>query len=369
VSVVFVYVVKTSDIVAISAPVIEVRDMFEKRVSSENSGSLRELKFLSAARAIFAGKWMILELTVSFLVIAIIVARLQTPLYTAVATIAPQENNQNSLQSGSSALQALGSLSGLDISRNSTIDEFAQLLNAPSTAELMDRRNHVLRRVFSQQWNETERKWVEPSGIIFWARKALYILVGLPVSDHPDEFSLADYISKKVVVTKVRSSNLVTLEYAGKDAAFSAQFLTVLCGAADSIMRDAVKRRAAVNVDFLQEKLQSVQSTELRTALITLLEQQEKALMLASSGDTYAFRFVQPPLAATRPSWPAPIRILAVAILLALFIGVAISVFLFWMAASVPLPRFLETLRIRGSFIGFMLAARARSFPVADNLG
>jgi uncharacterized protein involved in exopolysaccharide biosynthesis len=342
--------------------------MLDRQASPGIYTVAQNFNFWSASRSILAGKWLILELVILFVVIALVITRIQTPLYTAKAIIAPQENNGTSMQSGSSALQALGSLSGLDISHNGTIDEFTQLLDAPSTAALMEQRDHVLRRIFSHDWNKPEGRWIIPSGPIAWTREGFYSLLGLSVQSHPDEFKLANYVSRKVSVTKVRSSNLVTLEYASSDRFFAAEFLANLCAAADVIMRDAVRERAAVNVAFLQAKLQSVQSADLRTALITLLEQQEKALMLASSGDTYAFRFVQPPLAESQPSWPAPFRILAVAVLLALMSGASLSLFLFSVTQTAPLPRLLQELRARRSFTGIFGRQARMAMPVPDEM-
>jgi hypothetical protein len=332
-------------------------DDFVHSHSSPQAAALPPFDVRSALDAVLKGKWILLEICILFFLFALVFVHLQAPLYTATAIVAPQETNQNAMQSGSSALQALSSLSGLDVGKGGGMDEFVQLLDTPSVAALMQRRDGVLQKLFPASWDPQANRWRKPEGIRAGIKSALNWLLGLPPPTDPDAFTLAGYVSKNVIVNKIRSSNLTSLEYSSRTPGFSVSFLTAVCNAADSSMREAAKRRAAWNVRFLQEKLEVVQSAELKTALINLLEQQEKALMLASSGDTYAFRFVQPPLASNSPTWPAAFRIFAVAIMAAISFGTILVLYLFWAEGARPLPGFLEGIRHRKSLSGFLLSA------------
>lgn len=275
------------------------------------------------------GRFLILESVVLFILLGLVFIHTQNRLYTAMAIVAPQESSQANIQSGTSALQALGSLSGVSLGKGgSALDEFLGTLDTPIVATGMQSRYGMLQKVFAGSWDPVNHRWRPPPRRFY--NKVINNIMGMPQAGPPDIFSLAGYVTQYVKNTKDRDTSFITLRYSNPDPKFATYFLRTLCMAADETMRDAAKRRAAVNIDFLQEKLKTVQSADLRQALIAMVEDQERTLMLANSGETYAFRFVQPPITSDSPTWPASKKILEAAIVLGLVFGFVVSAFLYW---------------------------------------
>ena len=209
----------------------------------------------------------------SCLLFGLIYIHQQRPLYTAMVIVAPQGSSLASIQPGSSALQALGSLSGISLGKSGdSLDEFIEKLDTPLVAAEMQARYSMLQKVFSGNWDTANRRWKAPSGTRHWIGGIVNDILGVPQPRDPDIFSLAGYVSQSIKSIKDRNTGFVTLRYSSADPQFSTYFLKALLSTADTSMRAAVKQRAAANVNFLQDKLQTVQSTDLRQALIALLE-------------------------------------------------------------------------------------------------
>lgn len=315
---------------------------------------LPPLDLEAVIRIVRGGRFLMLEGIVLFILFSLVFIHLQRPLYTAIAIVAPQESSQASIQSGSTALQALGSLSGLSLGKTGgPLDEFMETLDTPLVASGMQARYSMLQKVFPGSWDAANRRWKTPSGTRHWIGRIVNDVISVPQPRDPDIFSLAGYVTQSVKSIKDRNTGFVTFRYSSTDPQFSTYFLKTLFSAADASMRDADKRRAAVNVNFLQDKLQTVQSTDLRQALIALLEDQEKSMMLANSGETYAFRYVQPPITSNSPTWPASIKILVAAAVLGLALGLSFSAFLYWPEVD-RRPSWVSGIRRSGSMTAFL---------------
>ena len=78
--------------------------------------------------------------------------------------------------------------------------------------------------------------------------------------------------------------------------------------------------------------------------------------MLANSGETYAFRYVQPPITSNSPTWPASTKILAAAAVLGLAVGIFFSAFLYWPEVD-RRPSWVGRIRHWGSVTAFLARA------------
>ena len=320
--------------------------------TAESKKALRPLNTRAILQIMRKGRFLILESVVLFILLGLAYIHTQSRLYTAMAIVAPQESSQANIQSGTSALQALGSLSGVSLGKDgSALDEFLGTLDTPVVAAGMQSHYGILQKVFAGSWDSVKHRWRPPPRRFYSG--AINSIMGMPQPGPPNIFSLAGYVTQYIKKTKDRDTSFITLRYSNPDPKFATYFLRTLCMAADEAMRDAAKRRAAVNVEFLQEKLKTVQSADLRQALIAMLEDQERTLMLANSGETYAFRFVQPPITSDSPTWPASKKILEAAIALGLIFGFAVSAFLYWFVQG-QVSRF-DGFRQAGSLTAFLV--------------
>lgn len=83
--------------------------------------------------------------------------------------------------------------------------------------------------------------------------------------------------------------------------------------------------RADQHLSYLRGELEETSSLQIRTSLVTLVEEQLKAKMLARSRAEYSFRVVDPAALPLEQSWPKPVLFVAVGLAMGLALGVLIA--------------------------------------------
>lgn len=313
----------------------------------------------SVSAAAWRGRIFFLEIIVVCWFVAIIFIHMQKPLYTAVAIIAQEQGQQDGLLHNNSTLKALSSLTGKEGDEDSDIDEFLKRLTTPAVSEKFMERASVMPHVFNARFDEKRNLWILPDGFLSSVKNILYPIIGVSPVHSVSQFDLSDYVSHRVLTSKDRITSLISISYSDRDPVFAVQFLTGLLNVADEMMRDAIKVRTGNNVKSLRRMLSSLNNADLKLSLIAILQSQEQKYMLASSGDTYAFRYVQPPTTSGRETWPAVGAIMAVATIIGVLISFVLSLFLYLPdELQFASGRYLRMLRSSGSFVAALFSGR-----------
>jgi hypothetical protein len=210
--------------------------------------------------------------------------------YTAVAALAPVDNNST----GAGRLGQLSGLAGLagvslgDSSGPSNFDRFTYLLTSPELAEWEIRHRDVISTLYPD-WDDKTGDWRAPSD--FWGQIAS-LFRG---HKSPDQFDIARILDAHITITRVSTSdalrtlNAISLvHYTDKDPAVSNKMLRYVVEDANEIIRERAQVRARMQANFLSNELKTIQNQEYRDTLMKLYSQQEQTLMLAGSNLPYA---------------------------------------------------------------------------------
>jgi len=312
----------------------------------------------SMGAAAWKGRLIFLEVIAVCVLIALVFIHLQKPQYTAITVIAQQEAGQSNPLNSSSALKALSSLTGNEVGMQSEIDEFLKLLTTPSVSRRLIERLPVMEHLFHSEFDAEKKQWKRPQGMLSGVKGIIYPALGIPPKTSLNEFDLAAYISGHVIVSKDRATSLVSVSFSDPDPAFAVQFLSTLFSVADEQMRNAIKVRAGNNVKSLGRMISSLDNADLKLSLITIFQTQEQRYMLASSGDTYAFRYVQAPATSGQQTWPAVWAILGVAVIAGVTISFLLSLLIYLTVQAAPSHGFVGRVRGAGSVILALFVAR-----------
>ena len=318
----------------------------------------RRFDLPSIGAAAWRARLIFIEIISTCLLIALIFIHSQEPQYSAVTIIAQQEEGQSNPLNNSSALKALSSLTGTQMGMQSEMDEFLKVLATPDVAARLIKRIPVMQHVFRSEFDQESGQWLVPKGRLFTLKEILYPVIGAPVKRTLNQFDLAAYVSRRVVITKDRATSLVSVSYSDADPKFSVEFLSALFDVADEQMRGAIRVRAANNVKSLGKMISSLDNADLKLSLIGIFQTQEQRYMLASSGDTYAFRYVQAPTTSGRPTWPIAWQILGAAAILGAMLSLILSVFLFVIDRSARPSGLVDRIRKSASFIAALRPTR-----------
>jgi hypothetical protein len=234
-------------------------------------------------------KWIAVA-AVACAILVLIFKLLSAANYTAVAALAPVDNNST----GAGKLGQFSGLAGLagvslgDSSGPSNFDRFTYLLTSPELAEWEIKHRDVISTLYPD-WDDKAHDWRAPSD--FWGRIASMVRE----KKSPDQFDIAKILDAHITITRVSTSdalrvlNAINLvHYTDKNPAVSNKMLRYVVEDANEIIRERAQVRARMQSNFLSNELNTVQNREYRDTLMRLYSEQEQTLMLAGSNLPYA---------------------------------------------------------------------------------
>lgn len=146
------------------------------------------------------------------------------------------------------------------------------------------------------------------------------LAIGRPGPDRPDADLLRGHLRTRFRIEQTAQPGLRRLSYRHRDPHVAEAVIARAVAAADARLRGAASDRATVLVADLRRRLaDGTGPTDRRIAMATLLEEQERRVVLLTAGLPVAIEFVQPPTAGARPDDTDP-RIVLVLVAL---VGVA----------------------------------------------
>jgi uncharacterized protein involved in exopolysaccharide biosynthesis len=280
------------------------------------------------ARALWAGKFTILICTMVAFVLTVLYLHTLSYSYSATLTLVP---TQGQSQSAGSQFGSLASLAGINLPGANAASPFTIYGDALATrdvAETVMRRDpSLMPRLYSYAWNPQTRSWQEPFSLRHTLAGYIKPLLGMPASEWqaPSGADLQEYISQNVKVVQDAKRPVLALTYFNPDPKFAAYFLNLVHESTDSVLRRMSLDRASKYSRYLEEKLQTVQGTDLRQVLVQSLSQQESMLMMGSANTAFAAQPLGVPVVSLAPVQPRGFFILIAGTLAGFALGAFLS--------------------------------------------
>jgi len=263
--------------------------------------------------------------------------------YTATAIIgppgpSPAGNMLASMSTGgfSSGLSAK-LLGGLGSSSRDPYQEYLQLLPSTRLCQALIARKGFLQKIYSHQWDVAGKKWKEP-GPIRSAEIIVLRLLGRPVATEPNVDQLMLYLGKHLSIGPLQAKtglvklldnspySQVTFNYENPQEA--ERILDVVLYETDRLIREDDRRDVTARIAFLRSELSKGSLlVDDRTALISILSDQERLLAMIQSDKRYASALIVPPYASPIPTSPPRPSVVAFEVLLlslVLWVGIVI---------------------------------------------
>jgi len=280
------------------------------RVAPDEGG----LDLAGFALLLWRAKWFILAVIVLTSAVSAYLVVTTRGSYTARMVV--QSAGQQSASGVAGALGAIGGLVGLQAAtEDREFSQFQALLKSSLMAERLQRKYGLMQQVFDDQWDAVNRRWVEPKGwqheIVAWLRE----LRGLPRWAPPSIFDMAETINTAILIKRSGTSNSIyEISYKSSDRDFGIRLLDLLHKETEAALREERKARVTEQARYLRSRIETTTITEYRLALVSLLSDQDKTLMLLESSLPFATIVIDPP--------HAPIKIEAPSLSVYAFAGV-----------------------------------------------
>lgn len=289
----------------------------------EDEINLREL-----ISVLWARKWLIIGITFSAAVVAVIVAILLPNIYRAEALLAP---NDQEGASGLSALAAqyggLASLAGINIGGGST-DKTAfglEILKSRKfISEFVERRDILLPLMASRGWNPaTGDLEIDPDDFDVvsgrWVRN-----VSPPKKTIPSSQEAYERFMSILSVVQDKKTGFVTVAVEHYSPLIAKQWVDWLIDDLNSsIMRQDVAE-AEQAIEYLNKQIENTSIADLQSVFFNLIEEQTKTVMLAKVSDEYLLKTLDPAVAPEKKSRPKRFIIVILFALLAFLLATTI---------------------------------------------
>lgn len=265
--------------------------------------------------------WMCLLVMVVTLGAAVAYLHLATYRYTAELVVSPSQSEGARSGSGMGALRELGALGGISLpvgQGSLPMMQFMEMLRSRETAEVLARDPRIMLRVFGGEWNEATQQWEEPSSLLRSVSGAVRSLVGAPRPPWtpPGPAQLQEFLEKNIKIEENPKTPFVVVRYSDSDPEFAVLLLDRVTEVTNAILRRRALARADENIAYLSTQLQTVMLAEHRDALAQALGHQERQRMFASSSAPYAADPLGQTTVSSRPTSPAPLQILVLAVVI-----------------------------------------------------
>lgn len=301
---------------------------------TENTGtdslvtSYDEIDVLDIVLAIWRQKITVFTVAVATFMLAVLYLHNATQIYTVYYKVTPANSPNQPTTTGQ--LRGLASLTGIRLPRDESTFHFTLYLEGlygRGAAAEVSKRSDLMHEVFESEWDSERSEWTEPQGLIFDIKSAMKFILGIPIISWqvPSAARLQEYIEEEITILEDDNSQVVTISMDVESPHFGLEFLASLHQAVDQILRKKSVERAKHHVDYLTGQLTKVAIAEYREALIRTLAEQEKTLMMASSGLPFAADVFDQPVASLRPTKPKSILVLALSIIGGVGLGILIG--------------------------------------------
>ena len=266
-----------------------------------------------------------------FMIVVVLVAAVERPVYTATAIVGPADNSDDPLQQAMSGASGLGGIAkhlhvgGMlgQSGQGDTFDEYTALLASNRLAGILVRKDHFLQEVFADAWDPVHKRWLPRDSAFDQAVDFAKRLLNRPVKPAPDQDDLAKYFEENLAVVPSLETSFATITLKFHDRAGAERLLTTLLLEADNIIREDKRRDVSARMAYLNTVLEQLTLAEQKPAMIDVLSQQQQEMMMIESDHLYASILIDTPHAPLKPTSPSPIVDSAMALGLAGFTWLA----------------------------------------------
>jgi LPS O-antigen subunit length determinant protein (WzzB/FepE family) len=287
---------------------------------------------VAATLLLLLRRWpLIIGCIITALIAAVVYLHAATYRYAVTMRVAPPASSAgDGVSSRLSQLGGLAAVAGVslpDSGGSASFKLFVEALHSRDVAEALARDPAIMHGIFRQEWDARTRTWRLPSGFIYGLSKSVKPVLGIPSRAFapPGPARLKQWLVDNIGVDQNLKTPVVTVTLMSEDPALAIYVLKQLDSTIDTMLRERALLRADEYIRYLAARLPTIALAEQRIAIAQALGEQERLKMAAGSNRAFAAEVFEHPAATDRPVLPVPSKVLAMALLLGLVVGVGLA--------------------------------------------
>jgi uncharacterized protein involved in exopolysaccharide biosynthesis len=256
----------------------------------------QDLSLLALLRFVAGNKILIGTFTVLFILGAVALSFMLTPMYRAEVVIEPVDSSSGLGDLGQ--LGGLASLAGINIGggMSKKSDAALEYLRSRTFTAGFIQRHGLMPLLFAKKWDAARNQWRDPADIPTIAE------------------GIAKFSKKVRQIAEDRRTGIVTVAIIWSDRAAAAEWANLLISEADKALRERAIAEQGRSVEYLESEAGHTSTVEIGTAISKLMETELKNAMLARTRDAYAFKVIDPAVAPDPKDRDSPNKPLIVAL-------------------------------------------------------
>ena len=271
---------------------------------------------------IWGGRNLIVAVSVFFSLLVAVISLNTNNYYSSEALLVPTTKDGSS----SSGVSGLASMAGINLgsgSPNKTKEAMAVLKSRKFIVDLMEKYDLMIPILASKSWDPKSKQLMIDQSIYSsidgkWKKE-------MNISDAYRKFSSRHYS----VSSDIKGSGLVTIKVEFISPELTKLWVDLIIKEVNAGFKNKEIREASRSLDYLSMELKKPNiNLDQKTVLYSLIQEQTNILVLANGKDEFMFKTIDPAYISDRKA--GPVR--SVFVVLAFFVGTAISIFSLFIA-------------------------------------
>ena len=262
-------------------------------------------------RVLWAGKWLVMAVTVLFAAVSIAVALWLPNQYKATVTVVPTESTSlSSLGRLAGQFGGLASLAGINLGSDSGSDKTVMAMELAKTWDFLDnfiRDNELEVAVFAAtRWDRTKNQLViDPD--LYDIATSQWVRDFDPrkgETANPSSWELYAEMRDRISVSQDANTGLINLSVEFYSPILAKDWVDTLVAAINLHIRTRDRDQASQSIEYLRHQIDQTSLAEMKNVFYKLIEEQTKNLMLTEVSEEYVFSILSPARVPEKKSWP-----------------------------------------------------------------
>jgi uncharacterized protein involved in exopolysaccharide biosynthesis len=250
---------------------------------------------------IWAGKALIISITLLFAVASVALALWMPNIYKSEALLAPAEEAQGGgLSALANQFGGLASLAGINLGKSGGTDKTELAIEVMKSRKFTSdfiEKHHILPELMAvDKWSLSDNKISYDPELYDINTKEWVRQVELPLQAKPSMQEAYKQFTKIFSVTSDKQTGLVTVSIEHKSPYVAKQWVDWLVTDINQVMKQRDVTEAKRSTEYLEKQIEQTNVADIRTVLYKLVEEQAKIIMFAEVRDEYIFKTVDPAL-------------------------------------------------------------------------
>jgi len=257
-----------------------------------------EIDLTELWRAIWAGKFTIIIISMIFAIASVFFALSKPDIYKASAILAPASDESGGMGGMASQLGGLASMAGISLGGGGGVDKTALALEIIKSRSFIEnfitKHDLLVPLMASEKWDMATDNLILNIELYDAANNKWIREVKSPKQPEPSSWEAYKAFSELVTVSQDKISSMVNIDVEFYSPAIAKQWLTWLVQDINEYMREQDQIEAKASIAFLTNQLSNIKVATMEVVFYQLIEEQTKNMMLTMVKKEYVLKTIDP---------------------------------------------------------------------------